>query len=222
MYDFFDIINNKFGVSVVTRYFRNNEGTTDYATLDSPVPLTADFDIDLILQRNTASNTAFLGGDNSTRAFQLTSNGIEFSNVTGGVLFANALTGIANGSLFSCKIKRVSGVLTATVLGVDYPGNVTNAGTYSISVLLANQVMGSNTVGVMADLRISAAGPPIHFWPINDNGNTFADSIGGNNATLVNPDPDDWGFFTEQPALWKGQDLVVPPWASVDQELLKA
>lgn len=41
-------------------------------------------------------------------------------------------------------------------------------------------------------------------------------------GTVINGNADDWGLFKEYPTLWKGQDLTVPPWDSVDQELLKA
>ncbi|MEH6451270.1 MAG: hypothetical protein V7765_21595 [Oleispira sp.] len=77
-------------------------------------------------------------------------------------------------------------------------------------------------IGVIADFKLSVDGALIRNYPINDNGSTIRDLVSGQDGTVVNGNADDWGLFKENPTSWEGQNLNVPPWDSVDQELIKA
>ena len=77
-------------------------------------------------------------------------------------------------------------------------------------------------LGTLSDFKVYDAGELIRSYPVNDSGNTIRDIVSGQNGVIINGTAGDWGLFKEQPTLWKGQGLDVPPWALSDQELIKA
>jgi hypothetical protein len=71
---------------------------------------------------------------------------------------------------------------------------------------------------------LTAAGSSMQFRSIGVSESGVAISIrqADGYGTVINGNAEDWGLFTEQAVFWKGKDLAVPPWDSVDQELPKA
>tara|TARA_R110000744_G_scaffold380326_3_gene500748 strand:+ start:15186 stop:15677 length:492 start_codon:yes stop_codon:yes gene_type:complete len=80
---------------------------------------------------------------------------------------------------------------------------------------------GFNFVGVISDIRVTDNGTLIRSYAMNDNSDVIVDSVNGQNGVVTNGSADDWGVFADKSTLWKGQGLTVPPWVSIDQELLK-
>lgn len=332
--------NGKSIPSAITRYFRRNEGTTDYAQFAAPITLAGDFVIEFDGQTSTTSDNAFIGTDvasdagfvsvssdgtcilrhtnewfslgsitpdNSLHRFRVERSGATVSlyvddNLIGSTAFsglwyaktiwramASGFTGLVytNGILANLKIWD-NGVLThwlpiddggdilankATTLGEEltpiqdysdpfWVGIFTDGGIGSFSTTAGGQ--GPRTVqdsileeGVTYKIVISnmSAGVGVFFRdntaiPLISNSNGeflftvpavssgrqlyMRASVAGTHtatvsvrradgyATVINGNAEDWGEFKEEPTLWKGQDLTVPPWDSVDQELLKA
>lgn len=87
-----------------------------------------------------------------------------------------------------------------------------------------NSSYGFRYEGVISNVVVrNSLGTVLNNYPIDEaSGATIVDTIGGQDGTIVNGNDEDRGLFTEHPTLWKGENLTVPPWASIDQELLKA
>lgn len=209
------------GRGAIVRYFRLNKGGPDYISIPEII-FTSDFKITISIERDTSKATASLGGNNSTRVYQQIDGRLELANVSGGVFFTGALSGIADGELFTVTMERIGPSLTAEILGVTYNGTTTNTDTFSFLRIGTSNNITNHTTGVIADVEFYDSGVKIRNYPINDNDTTIRDLVSGQDGTVLNGNADDWGLFTDQYTLWKGQDLTVPPWVSVDQELIKA
>ena len=218
MSDLFSIVNNKAGL--ITRYFRRN---TDYAQFDSPIALTGDGEISFLLYLSDATPAQVILGNSSGSA-----NSIFVANGDLSVRDSNSNTIFTTGDAITsnkiCHIRIV--VLSSNVeIFVNDVSRATGAitGTFTFDELYTRQTGSLLLNGIIADLKISSVGTLIHDLPINEpSGATIFDKVGGNNATIINGVDADRGLFSEKPTLWKGQGLTVPPWDSVDQELLKA
>lgn len=232
MYEFFDIINNKSGASEVTRYFRLNEGTTDGYEVNVrliPNPK-VHFDVEFKLLGAVGLGTLVaqnVSGTVANREFHLQTLGASFAVVIGGGV--TNFTEVATSGIWRLKFSGAdvdlikNGAIVETV--TPTVGAATEASATTTMCMRHNGSQSSHDFyypGVMSDVVIrNSSGTPVNGYFINDNGNTLVDNVGSADAAILNPNADDWGFFTEQPTLWKGQSLVVPPWDSVDQELSK-
>lgn len=211
-----------------SRYFRLNEGTTDYISIPEVVHL-GDFKHTFKFMTTQAVNTSLYGtelfmkiellGSDNGRIKLLVGNGSSWviNRNTEGV-------GFNDGLLHTATVSKVGSLYELHVDGVQEV-SLTDARpvTPKFSKLLGVQGGPPSTAeGVLADFEVFDSGVIIRNYPINDNSNTIRDLVSGQDGTVINGNADDWGLFTEQPALWKGSGLAVPPWASSDQSLLKA
>ena len=205
----------------VTRYFRHNLGTIDYAQFSSSITLSGDFviEIDMLV---TSSNSKVIMGRlaNTSSAIFASAGSLSVRDDTGSTV---SVSGISTNLFQSVKMQRIGSDVYITIDGTETLAGSLSGG-FDFDVLYRHSGGGSSIwSGVLANLKITEAGTLIHSWAIDESsGVTIFDSVGSNNATIANGIDDDRGLFVEQPTLWKGQDLAVPPWDSVDQELLKA
>lgn len=222
-------------IQAVSRYFRRNEGTTDgYETSARLLvdPLTH-FDVEFRLLGDVDPSGTFvaqnLGGNPSVREFQIYQINSPAFIILGGQSTGLATTLTAGLWRFIFDGVEVNlyndGVLVETRV-VTVGTFVDSAATFAIGVRHdgASSSYGFHYAGVIADVAIrNQAGTVVNNYPIDEQaGTSITDSVGGQDGVVINGIDDDRGLFTEQPTLWKGQNLIVPPWASVDQELLKA
>ena len=207
----------------VSRYFRRNEGSTDYATIPA-VTLAGDFVIEF-----EASHTGFfrfLGMDNSInpdRIFVITDS-VDATKLRVGLAGVDLYTDvgfISIGFINNIRIERAGSVLT--IKNISTGGEA--SGTFPTSSAVFNVLYQHNntyTTGILANLKIYDNGTLVRDYPLNDNSNTIRDLANGQDGTIINGNADDWGLFDKISAGWKGKGLVVPPWDSVDQELINA
>lgn len=205
------------GTPARQRFFRFNEGTTDYIDLPEYSALSGD-----VIEFGLLAPSAVLGvteliiegaNNDSTRlTMGLSSSGnflIDFNWI--GSLFIDGVNVAVNsaypvdGRLHHMKI----------ITNINSDGR-------SITRLCASRFGGLSYRGVMANFKITRLGTSIRSYAIDDNSNTIKESVGGFDGTVVNGNTGDWGLFKEISGGWKGQGLAVPPWDSVDQELLNA
>ena len=52
--------------------------------------------------------------------------------------------------------------------------------------------------GIMANVKYYLGGQQIHGYDIKSNSNTIPDTIGSNDITIINPNPEDWQPYTQQ------------------------
>ena len=212
---------NPFEPQAEERYFRHNEGGTDYYTLPL-IPLAGAFSLSFsaLLKQGVVQNFKFFSSNTNSSTLTWDSTGNVFiSTETSGFVFVGSLT--QNNLLNRFVVSRdVSNLITVNINGIDVSSGGAASGVLDIERLLIRSA--ENAVGVLADFKVSDNGVPIRNYPINDNGNTIRDLVSGQDGSVINGNTDDWGLFKEQPTLWKGQGLAVPPWDSVDQELIKA
>jgi len=212
----FEVLNNQ--QSYFNRYFRRNEGTTDYATI--PAVTLAEGDVITFLwlaptSITTGAEYVFDGdatGLNRAPMILQTNGTIDF-----GFSWVNSYT--------------IDGINQA--IGGSYP---TDGKLHCVSIVCGVNANGRNigTIysrfgasnylsGILANLKIYDNGTLIRDYPINDNSSTIRDLANGQNGTIVNGNASDWGLFDKQAnGDWKGNGLAVPPWDSVDQVLVTA
>ena len=128
---------------------------------------------------------------------------------------------VNDGRFHSVIISVSSGVLSIVIDGALDSSKAIGAGSSVLDSLYKN-TFGNNLSGILANLKIYDNGTLIRDYPLDDNSNILRDKANGQSGTVINGNASDWGLFKELPTLWKGQDLTVPPWDSVDQELPKA
>ena len=62
--------------------------------------------------------------------------------------------------------------------------------------------------GIMANVKYYFGGVQIHGYDIKSNSNDIPDTIGSNNATVINGNAEDWAIYTKQDTgEWLGQEL---------------
>ena len=220
----------------VSRYFRRNEGTTDYASIPEVV-LSGDFDIEFDLLTDTQQQSTCLAlytSDTSEYMYiQVLSSGkIKIS--TSGFTPGNGLISVNNGVINKIKVVLSGSQFSVFVNGlIDYSVNHTNPSkmgkTYSVLINAAKQSLSSSNfdylAGIIANLKIYDAGTLVRDYPLDEPKGTSVvyDNVAGNNGTIINGNDEDKGLFTKQAnGDWKGSVLDVPPWDSVDQILVKS
>lgn len=198
-----------------TRYFRLNEGTTDYVNIiNMPVSIGDTIEFVFLAPETTfASFTALIDGSTNDLerlavGFSPTGkfffdHGIASSLELDGAPFLFSSDFPIDGKLHSLKI-----TLSA------------NAAGRSVEKLLASRFGGINYRGVVFDfMHKSSTGDLLRGYSISDNSDTIVDSVGGKNGTVINGNPDDWGLFKKLPnGNWQGINLSAA-WDSTDQIL---
>ena len=187
--------------SNTSRYFRRNLGTIDYAQLSAPVVLSADYDIKITSQLPAAGGyfLAKKASTDSTMRFGLTNAAQFFGIIDGGGTIGPAHSADPL-DLNVILIQKRGSVVEVFVNGSSI-GTGTSTQPFEFDSFYSPYAGSTSTgylTGVMADIEVISAGTLIHFWAIDDDSNTLVDSIGGNNATVINGLASDWGLFTEQ------------------------
>lgn len=219
----------------VSRYFRLNEGTTDgYETGARLIPdpglhFDVEFQILGAADGNGTIAAQSTASASSGREFMLftVSNTLRIrvggtSNTFTTPTSAGVWRLIFNGSTAELFKGGISVESLALSIGVASEPSATF--TIGMRHNGTNSSYGFHYAGVIGNVVIrSSLGAIVNNYPINEpSGPTAFDTAGGDNAAIVSGLDTDRGRFTEQPTLWKGENLTVPPWDSVDQELLKA
>ena len=195
----------------VQRYFRRNEGSTDYATIPT-VTLSGDFAIEFdVLVSDFGGVRAFLGDvlSTATSYVAITENtGHPLIKIGGVTQTYEALTFALN-EMNKIKITRIGGVSKVTLNGVSQSKSASPIPD-SFSQLFGTGGARFLMKGILSNLKIYDNGTLVRHYPMNDNGNTLIDLAGGQNGTIINGNADDWGLFDETAdGDWLGQELVV-------------
>ena len=217
---------------LLIQYLRLNEGTTDCYETGArliPDPLTH-FDVEFTVlgDVDNAGSVVAQSASSSTKELHVFTDGGGFGVICGNgpikyfsTIMSAGTYRVVNDGVNYTLFK--SGLLVETVTAnigtlVDPTATFTIAARHGGSLGSYGYLYG----GVIANVIIrDDLGVITNKYPINDNTNVILDTIGGQDGSIINGTADDWGLFNEQPTLWKGQDLTVPPWDSIDQELLK-
>jgi len=202
------------------RYFRHCEGGTDYISIPT-VTLASDFVISwssqdlggvgnhvVMKERGVADSSFIYYADGSGRVF------VRINKTGGGAGFLGLDNITPDFTDFT--LAKVGDSYTLSGAGQERTLLVTGAKPFVINAI------NEGFEGVVSDVIFNDSGALTRNYPINDNSNTIRDLVSGQDGSVINGNADDWGAFKEQPSLWKGRDLTVPPWDSVDQELIKA
>ncbi|MEH6451174.1 MAG: hypothetical protein V7765_21090 [Oleispira sp.] len=210
--------------SSVTRYFRRNEDTTDSIGIPDE-GFSGDFKITMAAYPIVERSHLLSNSTTNTRLF-IEANNSKIDFASGG--FTTTFQGVIQVNVFSViSFERSAGAMTLSVNGVDFPAILSDADGETFTINSLGGVWGGatsvpNFAGVQADVEFINEAVQTRYYPINDNGHTIRDLVSGQDGTVINGTAGDWGLFTKKPTLWKGENLTVPPWASIDQELLKA
>lgn len=200
----------KFVPQLEQRYFRRNEGTTDYATIPE-VTLAGDFVIEFDSLGGIDTYGRLLGNaasfDNEVRLNNNnTSLNMKFSG--GALRTINFDTVIDRNEFNRFKISRVSNVVTLTINKVAQAETVNDSAAFVLDTIHRSNTR-YNT-GILANLKIYDNGTLIRDYPINDNSSTIRDLANGQDGTIINGNAGDWGLFDKQAnGDWLGQELVV-------------
>jgi hypothetical protein len=211
--------------AIVQRYFRRNEGTTDYATIPT-VTLSGDFVIECDFTFNGASNSKIMGHTSNSVGglWGIDMDGDVVVRHSNGWYSLGIVPNLVAGTLYKARLFRANGVIGSSISGVSAPSTTEFSGDWIISQLC--RAFGSGNyeylAGILANLKIYDNGTLVRDYPLDDNSSTLRERVSGQDGSIINATADQWGLFKEEPILWKGQSLDVPPWDSVDQELLKA
>lgn len=200
------------GSSPVARYFRRNEGTTDYG-LVPVVTLAGDFVIGLLISKSGVDDGNLLTGAVEAPAFRLAVfNNTVRVDVDGAEKASFDIAGIDLSLLRALVLTRVGGIFSCSLSGVTLTPIVTTGSNLPIHIrYIYNKFTGSgipNWEGILADLKIEDNGTLIRDYPLDEPKGTSViyDNAGGNNGAIINGNDEDKGLFTEQAnGDWLGQ-----------------
>lgn len=190
------------------RYFRRNEGTTDYATVHSVV-LGGVFDISIDSYPSSTSSQHMLFGNNVNSSFlEVNSLGrVRFRAL--GVADVVSADGIINLNIF--QTIRITSAANQIEIFVDGVSVATMAGTPTAGVYVERLYArgdGNNFSGILANLKIWDNGTLIRDYPLDDNSDDLRELASGQNGTVINGNASDWGLFQQQATgEWLGQEL---------------
>jgi len=192
----------KFVPQLEQRYFRRNEGTTDYATIPE-VTLTGDFVIEL---------EALVGSEQPFRTFiSSAARNIELRVDASGTKFE--IVGSIGALYFVNGAPIVSGSTLVPMnefFKITISRSTAGASTSINSLWSRGSDFANNLKGILANLKIWDNGTLIRDYPLNDNSSTIRDLANGQDGTIINGNADDWGLFDKQAnGDWLGQELVV-------------
>ena len=162
------------------RYFRRNEGTTDYATIPT-VTLAGDFVIELDLYLTDFLSAVF-GNTDGTGFLRFTSaTSVRFNPDVALVDFTVSAIDL-NRFYRGVRLSRVSGVCKLLIGGVEYTGNDTSNESFVINRLYQK---GDSFYcdGILANLKIYDDGTLVRDYPLDDNSDILANraaSLGSN------------------------------------------
>jgi len=209
---------NPFEPQAEERYFRHNEGGTDYVSIPS-ITFSSNFWISFSFISYGSSFNMFMGrqGFGAPYIGLTGSNNLELSTGGGFISLGTAARNVIN----TVIISRIGGNIKGSINGIESPETADDT-VINFDILCAYNNGLLPLDGILSNVSMGISGTEERNYPINDNGNTIRDLVSGQDGTVINPAAGDWGLFKDQSTLWKGQNLAVPPWDSVDQELIKA
>jgi len=225
----------RMGARIETRWFRLNEGTTDYISVPDVGVGVGDYEFKVyIATANTSKDITILSlfTENDTELLNLLVNFTAGSGtlklVSAGVTPGNGTISIIDNKIHEIKLVKsgndfsifVDGTLDYTVTHAD-PSRLRD--TYSAVIgarkMNDNSPIANHINAVMFDAEFSVGGVPSRYYPINDNSSTIIDTVSGQNGTVINGKPDDWGLFEKLPnGNWRGINLSAA-WDSPNQIL---
>ena len=221
-----------------TRFFRLNEGTTDHYTVPN-VATPGDYEFSFPLSTiETAADinvlslfTSLIGERLQVQVNAGTGIPNTLKIATDGFTPGNGTIVVNDGKLRIITLRKSGNDFSILVNGVlDYTVTHSNpsalASSYSI-ILMAGKLSTASAVvgncsGILSDFTVDTDGVLIRSYAIDDNSDTIKDSVGGFDGTVINGNPDDWGLFHKIQNGWRGKSLTVPPWDSINQELIFA
>tara|TARA_R110002051_G_scaffold261665_1_gene321586 strand:- start:1670 stop:2674 length:1005 start_codon:yes stop_codon:yes gene_type:complete len=190
------------------RYFRRNEGTTDYATIPE-VTLAGDFVVDVLALFTGTTMVMFGSTANFFTTARINADGsIRWRPVANSsdVLTAAGIVNLNELTLLS--FSRTGSTVEIKANGTSVAIGGTSAEAISFNALFNSG--GSVGAGILANLKIYDNGTLVRDYPINDNSSTIRDLANGQDGTIINGNADDWGLFDRQAnGDWLGQELVV-------------
>lgn len=196
------------------RYFRLNEGTTDYISIPL-ISLSGAYEIEIDFYSSAGDGLRMLVS--GTTGYYFYVNGANRSIRVGNL--SSTVAVFENNELNTLKVVSPG---TTGVSSVYLNGTLLLTGT--INQAPAIDKIGSYTSGfrfdgILANLKVIDAGTLIRSYAIDDNDDNVVDTVNGQNGTVINGNSADWGSFTKSGNTWTGNNLTVPPWASSDQQL---
>ena len=173
------ILANKTLSSAITRYFRRNEGTTDYATIPE-VTLAGDFVVEFDAIINNASSLTgqiVIGNSENPTGFIRFNNGVlQLNTTTGGGLAVFDNIVLADNELTGFTISYVSS--TSTLTATSSTG-LSQSITFTVLSMVVDRIYskhGKFMSGILANLKIWDNGTLIRDYPINDGKNILANA----------------------------------------------
>jgi hypothetical protein len=161
--------------NINTRYFRRNEGTTDYATIPE-VTLAGDFAIEFdVLSDNDDNAYMILGNNGGTQnCIFITNNDISVRDNSGSTVFSNG-DYLQPQEFHHVKIIKASSVVEIFIDGVSRGGGASSS-SYIFNMLYTRQSGVFILPGILANLKIWDNGTPIRDYKLNDNSDILANS----------------------------------------------
>ena len=190
------------GSIISTRYFRRNEGSTDYATIPE-VTLAGDQKWEFDVLTTEANTRVFISGSEAGDRWYLgIQNGkLLIGNGTDRIIGADT---IGDGIFHSIIWEVSGGIVTAKVDGViQYSSTLLATLPYSISNLMASESGGTIASGILANLKIYDNGTLVRDYPLNDNSNILANRAASLGQELVVN-----GDFSDGIAGWSSYNSV--------------
>jgi len=200
----FEVLNNQ--QSYFNRYFRRNEGSTDYATIPE-ITLSGDFviEFDALWSENTLNRV--LIGDSHTSAYYFAVNEVDFEVWISGVKheFPHNASSNSKNVFHSIKYVLSGAVLELFVDSVSLGTNTITpyVGTNSFRLYSSNSISNANLNGILANLKIYDNGTLVRDYPLNDNSNILANRAASLGAELVVN-----GDFSDGIAGWSSYNSV--------------
>jgi hypothetical protein len=212
-----DLVEDANYITIEERYFRLNEGTTDYISIPSiSVNSNEGYELEVDFFSNATTGIKMIASgsngyyiylnadDKSIRIGNRTTaqnsyNNNEFNTLkivgdqatTGAIIYINGIQVLANSISPDLNIDRI--------------------GAYSAD--------GYNFSGSIANLSISIDDVDKRFYVIDDNNDSIIDTVSTQDGTVINGNSTDWGEFTKSGNTWTGKNLTVPPWESTNQQI---
>jgi len=170
------------------RYFRRNEGTTDYATIPE-VTLAGDFVITFSAMLVAGKTQTFMGSTGDTaNFFSFFDNGTMINRLS-----SVQTTAVDVSSYMDNRFHTISMTRTGTLLDVSIDQvsvlSESNAGTFFFDTLYNNDQLQYGVQGILANLKIWDNGTLIRDYPLDDNSDILR-----NRATVLGGEL--WGSNT--------------------------
>ena len=229
---------NPFEPQAEERFFRHNEGGTDHID-GGEIDMSGTVEISMTFNTSDARNSRWLCGfhNSSTDDYFgiiIGKNGAGLVGFSSNARTPGQTTQSYDDGISHNLVATVDTTSGQTLIYID--GALVSTSNYTAPAALtglwdffignhknsyASPLVGG-VEGVLSDTILSIGGVSVREYDIASNGDLIPDKTGNQDGTVINGNADDWGLFKETPTSWEGQNLNVPPWDSVDQELIKA